>query len=330
MLPDLVLHVVLACVVDACCSLEGREFGFFFFFGRGRGGVGGVVPGECGVDDQVGYGAPFGLEVVIGGSVAAAEEEEGWAHHLLLVLDKTTTVLKQSAERSNARSRRDADERSRVEGQVVHGKGTAGRLDADLDGGADGQVAEVARAETLAGFADDGAVVDKGGEDFELVDVVSALFVGVGDDLVLLDCGIASVAEAEFAGADDGELEESGVGDLDAGEILKDLQDGSARARGVIVELVTVTSLCELLETFLLERVGGVVGHELEECPFGDGGDVEVVRQDVANCCSLWEMIVSWPSVLCPVNLNPLLGNLTPSHQVDKLLYILGVVLGVN
>ena len=96
--------------------------------------------------------------------------------------------------------------------------------------------------------------------------------------LALFDGGIATVAETELARADDGEFEEPGVGDFDAGEILKDLEDGSARARGVVVEFVAVASGSKLLETFLLERVGGVVGHELKECSFGDGGDVEVVR----------------------------------------------------
>ena len=118
---------------------------------------------------QVRNGRPFLAEVVIGRRVAAAEEEEGFAY-LGLILDKTT-VLKQSTERSNARPRRDTDERARVKGRVVHGKGTAGRLDADLNGGADGQMTEVARAEALARFADDGAVVHEGGEDFEFVNV---------------------------------------------------------------------------------------------------------------------------------------------------------------
>lgn len=106
-----------------------------------------------------------------------------------------------------------------VEGAVREGGGDLG---AGLEGG------DVARADALADLAEDGAVADERDGEVE-------------------DGGVFAVGLAQHAARGDGELaaaeaREEGQGvpevESDGGEVVEDLEDGAARAGGVVEILV--------------------------------------------------------------------------------------------
>lgn len=69
----------------------------------------------------------------------------------------------------------------------------------------------------------------------------------------------------------------------DGGKVVEDLEDGAARAGGVVKVLVCEGWVGEFLELGLVGFVGGEVGAGAEEGAPGDGGYVEVVGEDVAE-----------------------------------------------
>lgn len=76
-------------------------------------------------------------------------------------------------------------------------------------------------------------------------------------------------------------------------------------------------------------RVGGEVGHALEEGPPGDGGEVDVVEDNLPQRALGVDVEVLREGV-AEGQVEGLVGDVIPAHEGDELLSVLGEVLGVD
>ncbi len=262
--------------------------------------------------DHAAVSAPFVLKVEIRGAIAAAEEEGHVAGALVRL-----ALLQDGADRGNAGAGGDGDDGTPGPSHVGDETGTARHLKPHGHPGADGEVLEVPGAEALARLADDGLVLDKGGEDLDSDNVV----------LGALLKAAATVAHAEVSGADDGEeVEDSAQRHLDVLEIAQQLEDGPAGPAGVVVKLLFVARQGELFEPFLLSLVLGEKDQLSDEAPFRNRSDVHVVGQEVAQAGDVVMGVEAFRSAT--LELERLVGDVLPAHLLDQLLDILWVVLG--
>jgi len=66
-------------------------------------------------------------------------------------------------------------------------------------------------------------------------------------------------------------------GYLDAGKVLKDLEDATAWAGCIVVELVGECWICELEESLPVHLIIGTESDDVKEGALGNRGEVEIV-----------------------------------------------------
>jgi hypothetical protein len=79
------------------------------------------------------------------------------------------------------------------------------------------------------------------------------------------------------------DIEKAVSRNLDGVKLLKDLDDGTAGASGIVEVFVKVVCHVEFQKPFFVVLVVGEVGHVLEERSSRDGGEVYVVKEQSAE-----------------------------------------------
>ena len=179
--------------------------------------------------------------------------------------------MQERAHRRDPRARGDEEQRPAQERGAVE---AAAREPHD-QARARAQRGEVATADALADLAQHGAVLDERDGDVD-VRLLLLLCVRVRER--------AAAGDAELAAAQPRkERQGVGPGDADGGEVVQDLEDRAARARGVVEELVGVGGVGELEEALAVRGGVAEVRREGEEVSARDGGDVEAVEEEAAE-----------------------------------------------
>ena len=139
----------------------------------------------------------------------------------------------------------------------------------------------------MTDFLEDGAVLDECDDDLEL-DAV----------LVFNMCrSIAATRDTVLSATDDGEQSTYIFPrNLDAWEILENLEDAATGSCGIVVELIGVTIVGEFFEALSVRGVSSILRDQSEEAALGDGGDVEIVDQELSQSGFI-EGVEIWRSI---------------------------------